>query len=399
MGRLTSDEVFKPGLFPEYTYISRKSSEINFSYELRLKQALRTAGFLTSIIGPSKIGKTVLCEKVIGIDNMVSITGSDLKNSADFWTIVATKVGLSLEGEYSTVNTFSEDIDGQNMKIKSSSSKEKYVTHKDLVISHFKKHDLVLVLDDFHYAAEDLQLEIAQQLKDAIRKEFKAIIISLPHRADDAIRKNPDLSGRLNLINIEPWTLSELKEIAEVGFKELDIAITDNLIERLATESITSPQLMQSICLNLCLVSDVDETRKLDDSLVEDSFRFTTANLPYKEIINKLQSGPSTRGQKRKKFRLINSEELDIYGIVLAAIALDPPSISLTLEELKARIDKLLGPSKNKPDKTKLKDTLKNIQDIMTNNTSIYQVFEWKDNQIYILEPLFLFYLRWGIIK
>ena len=38
-------------------------------------------------------------------------------------------------------------------------------------------------------------------------------VISLPHRSDDAIRQNADLSGRLSLINMEPWNVDELKEI------------------------------------------------------------------------------------------------------------------------------------------------------------------------------------------
>lgn len=251
-------------------------------------------------------------------------------------------------------------------------------------------------MDDFHYASEELQFDIAYQLKDAIRKEFKAIVISLPHRADDAIRKNADLSGRLNLINIEPWKKEELKEIAVVGFNKLGIEIEDFDAERIAIESLTSPQLMQSICLNLSLLSKIDETNKLDTTLIEKSYRFTTVNLPYKEVINKLQSGPSTRGQKRKKYKITNGEELDVYGIVLEAIALDPPLISITIDELKDRVDELIESSNDKLDKNKLKTTLQAIQDIMTNSAAIYQVFEWKDDQIYILEPLFLFYIRWG---
>lgn len=394
---LKYDEVFKPGLFPEYTYVSRKSPDVNFTYELRLKQALKTAGFLTSIIGPSKTGKTVLCEKVIGIDSMVSITGSDLKNRENFWNIVAAKVGLSVEGEYSNESTLTEQTVSGYKHTQSSTAKEKYVVTKDLVIDYFKSHELVLVLDDFHYASEELQLEIAHQLKDAIRKEFKVVIISLPHRADDAIRKNPDLTGRLNLINIEPWKMEELKSIAIIGFKKLQVPVNEQVVERMAAESLTSPQLMQSICLNLCLLSEVDETHHLNEDLLEQSYKFTTINLPYKEVIQKIQAGPSTRGQKRKKYQSITHEELDVYGIILAAIALDPPSISITIDNLKDRVDELIISSEKGPDKSKLKDTLDNIQTIMTESASIYQVFEWKDNKIYILEPLFLFYLRWGI--
>ncbi|SFB33135.1 ATP-binding protein [Clostridium frigidicarnis] len=304
---------------------------------------------------------------------------------------------MAIEGEYSKVNTLKENINDENAQIKSSTSREKYISNKDLVIDYFKSNNLVLVLDDFHYASEELQFDIAYQLKDAIRKEFKAIVISLPHRADDAIRKNADLSGRLNLINIEPWKKEELKEIAVVGFKQLGVNIEDLDAQRIAIESLTSPQLMQSICLNLSLISNIYEANKLDTTLIERSYKATTINLPYKDVFNKLQAGPSTRGQKRKKYRINSGDELDVYGIILEAIALDPPLISITIDELKDRVDELIEPSNYKLDKNTLKTKLQAIQDVMTNSAAIYQAFEWKDDQIYIVEPLFLFYIRWGV--
>lgn len=40
---------------------------------------------------------------------------------------------------------------------------------------------------------------------------------------------------------------------------EKGLRISDENIERLAEESICSPQLMQLICLNLCILEQVDE--------------------------------------------------------------------------------------------------------------------------------------------
>ncbi len=401
MEKLRSNEVFKPGAFPEYTYISRVSSELNFTYEFRLKQALNTSGYLTSIIGPSKTGKTVLCEKVIGIDNIVSLTGSDFKNSNNFWEVIAKKVGLSLEGEYIKTQSLTEQTTVDNVKTKNVSTREKYISNKDTIIEYFKNESLVLVLDDFHYAPEELQFDIAYQLKDAIRKEFKAIVISLPHRADDAIRKNADLSGRLNLINIEPWKEEELKEIAITGFGKLGVKVLDDFALKIAVESLTSPQLMQSICLNLSLILSIDESGasniELNEVKLHESYRFTTINLPYKEVVNKLKEGPSTRGQKRKTYELIDGKCLDVYSILLKAIAINPPMISISLDEVKNRVDKLIKDNGDKLDRNKLKSSLQKLQDIIITSESIYQVFEWKDNQIYILDPLFLFYLRWGV--
>ncbi|HEY9063136.1 MAG TPA: ATP-binding protein [Pseudobacteroides sp.] len=400
MCKLQSSDIFKPGTFPEYTYISRLSSELNYSYEIRLQQALNTSGYLTSIIGPSKTGKTVLCEKVIGQDKIVSLTGNDFKNSNDFWSVVAKRAEIALEGEQTEMDTYESHNQINNTIRRSVTFKEKYLSSKEAIINYFKGNNLVLVLDDFHYAPTELQFDIAYQLKDAIRKEFKVVIISLPHRADDAIRKNPDLSGRLSLINIEPWQTHELREIAITGFNKLNIDISDAFAERLAVESLTSPQLMQSICLSLSTIQNIDLDSNIksieDESIIDNSCKFNALNLNYKDVIKKLKEGPSTRGQQRKTYEIMNGQKVDIYSFILRAIAENPPIISIHLEELKNRVDKLINSTVNRIDKNKIRDSLGKLQDIVNDSEPIYQVFEWKDNQIYVLDPLFLFYLRWG---
>ena len=144
---------------------------------------------------------------------------------------------------------------GQSTTVDASNNlmSESYILTKESVIAYYKQHDLVLLIDDFHYAEIGMQMYIAQQLKDAIRKGFKVIIASLPHRSDDAIRTNPDLQGRISIIDIEAWSKEELKEIPLKGFKQLGIDISQFNIDRLANESISSPQLMQLICLNICI--------------------------------------------------------------------------------------------------------------------------------------------------
>ncbi|MEC1722371.1 ATP-binding protein [Schinkia azotoformans] len=399
MRAVRSNEVFNPGAFPKHTYVIRKSLDTRFTYEYRLEQALHTVGFLTSIIGPSKTGKTVLVEKVVGIDKRVLLTGSDFKNANDFWEVVAKKVGLSMEGDLINTNTTQGTGVADNIEKRSTTTKQKFFTGKDKVIDYFKQNNKVLVLDDFHYAPEEIQYDIAYQLKDAIRLELKAIVISLPHRTDDAIRKNPDLSGRLNLISIEPWRIEELEEIATTGFNKLGIKVSDDIVTNLAQESLTSPQLMQSICFNISFYLNIDENEEIDSitdkSVLKDAYNLITVNLPYSEVVKKLEDGPNPRGQKRKTYALTTGENIDIYSLLIKAIAEDPPITSISLDEIKRRTDLLIG-SNDKPDRNKVKNTIEQAFSIIKASDAFYQVFEWKDNQIYILEPLFLFYLRWG---
>lgn len=393
MKRLLAEQVFKPGAFPEYTYVSRRSPDLDVDYELRLKQALKISGCLTSIIGPSKMGKTVLCEKVIDLDNLIEVSGVDFKTDNEFWNIIGAKAGLPLSGEYGETQRFESD----NSK-KEVNKIEKFILNKDKVINYFKENGLVLVLDDFHYAPDEVQLHIAQQLKDAIRKEFKAIVISLPHRADDAIRKNADLTGRLSLINIEPWKIGELEEIAIKGFKELGISIELEIAKKIATESLTSPQLMQYICLSICTLLDSDSgnIKEIPDSILEQAYKFTTANFEYNDIVKVLKQGPNPRGNQRNIYKVNDDKSLDLYGLIVEAIADNPPLMGITIDELKNRIDKLIIDSQKKPDRQQIRDSLNKLQAIINGKENIYKVFEWKDNIVHILDPLFLFYLRWG---
>lgn len=390
---LKAENVFKPGAYPEYTYVSRNYENTGISYELRLKQALRTAGCLTSLIGSSKMGKTILCEKVIGFDNIVELSGADFNADSDFWAIIAAKVGLPYNGE---ITTERELIEGNSKE--SDRKKEKYILSKDKVIQYYKENEKVLVIDDFHYASKEMQMKMAQQLKDAIRKELKVVVVSLPHRADDAIRQNADLSGRLSLINIETWKEKDLKEIALLGFKQLNINITDEVAGQLAIECLTSPQLMQYICLSICILLEDKKEDTVKADMLESAYRFTTVNFNYADVVNVMSKGPNPRGKKRNLFKTLTGKELDLYGLIVESIAKNPPVMVMDFEILYDRIINLIPADAAKPDRQSVKNHMNNLQIILKDKEEIYKAVDWKDGIVYILDPLFLFYLRWGRI-
>ena len=153
---IRAEDVFKPGAYPKYTYVSRNYENTGFSYELRLKQALKISGCLTSIIGPSKMGKTILCENVIGFENIVEVSGADFNSDEDFWKIVAAKVELPYLGEFTTERAVHEG----NSK-ESDSYRKKFILSKDKIIEYYKENKKVLVIDDFHYASKEMQIKMA----------------------------------------------------------------------------------------------------------------------------------------------------------------------------------------------------------------------------------------------
>lgn len=389
--QMKAENVFKPGAFPEYTYVSRNYENTGISYELRLKQALRTAGCLTSIIGPSKMGKTILCEQVIGLDNIVEISGADFNENVDFWATIAAKVGLPYMGEITTERSATE---GNNKE--SDSKSEKYVLSKDKVIQYYIENEKVLVIDDFHYASPKMQMKMAQQLKDAIRRELKVVVVSLPHRADDAIRQNADLSGRLSLINIETWKEDDLKKIALKGFDKLNIKIENSIAEKLAVECLTSPQLMQYICLSICTLLEDEEKQEINNDILQRAYKFTTVNFNYADVVSVMSKGPNPRGQQRKHYQTIDGKELDLYGLIVESLAKNPPLMEIDFDTFYNRIIQLIKTANIKLDKQTVKNHLNSLQGILEGKEEIYRAIEWKDGTIYVLDPLFLFYLRWG---
>lgn len=392
---LKAENIFKPGAFPEYTYVSRNYENTGISYELRLKQALRTAGCLTSIIGPSKMGKTILCEQVIGLDDIVEVSGADFNENTDFWAIIAAKVGLPYMGEITTERASTEGKSEER-----DSKSEKYILSKDKIIRYYIENNKILVIDDFHYASTEMQMKMAQPLKDAIRRELKVVVVSLPHRADDAIRQNADLSGRLSLINIETWKEEDLKKIAIMGFDKLGIKITDNIAEKLAIECLTSPQLMQYICLSICTLLEDEKKLEVNDEILEKAYRFTTINFNYADVVSVLIKGPNPRGQQRKLYRTVDGKELDLYGIIVESLAKNPPMTELDFESFYNRIFNVIEENDRlKLEKQTVRNHLNHLQELLEGKEEIYRAIEWKDGKVYVLDPLFLFYLRWGRIN
>ena len=89
---------------------------------------------------------------------------------------------------------------------------------------------------------------------------------------------------------------------------------------------------------------------------------------------------------------------MDLYGLIVESIAKNPPVMEMDFEILYDRIINLIPVDAVKPDKQSVKNHLNNLQTILKEKEEIYRAIEWKDGTVYILDPLFLFYLRWGRI-
>jgi hypothetical protein len=71
---MKANDVFTPATLPKHTYYDRSDLHL----EQNLLDAVDTPGIIAAVSGPSKSGKTVLCESVIGLGSMLLVTGGAL---------------------------------------------------------------------------------------------------------------------------------------------------------------------------------------------------------------------------------------------------------------------------------------------------------------------------------
>ena len=155
---------------------------------------------------------------------------------------------------------------------------------------------------------------------------------------------------------------------------------------------------MQYIGLSICTLLEDEEKTQVDANLLERAYKFTTMNFNYADVVNVLSKDPSPRGQQRKLYKTIDGKDLDLYGVMVEILAKNPPLMEIDFETFYERILCTID-TKNqqiKIEKQTVKNHLKYLQNVLDGKEEIYRAIEWKDETIYVLDPLFLFYLRWG---
>lgn len=419
---LKATEVFVPGSYPLHTYVEREGEGL----EPTLRDALDTPGQVVSLSGPSKSGKTVLVEKVVGRDLLITITGASLRSPAEVWTYtldwmdvpstvssgtrVAGKLGLEVgakasvgvplvaRGEVSgsTTGEFGVEQTGEVVRERSGLAQ---------VVHEIANSEFVILLDDFHYMERSVQEDVAKSLKEAVRLGVRIVTAAVSHRGDDVVRANPELRGRVRAIDLKYWDRDELRKIATTGFESLNVDVEPTAIEAFINESAGSPQLMQLLCLQACFVLDVRQRQEttllprqiaVPPSLLEKILEQTSASTDFRSLVDVLDSGPRTRGTERKTYNFFDGTTGDVYRVILRALADDPPRLSYPYNELLERTVKICDGEA--PVGSSVTGTCLHMSRLAREKFPSERAIDWDEAKqvLDIPDPYLLFYLRWS---
>jgi hypothetical protein len=357
-------DVFMPDGYPSETYVSPEGGR----FERELEEALTRQGKIVSVVGASKTGKTTLVERTFGSQRVV-VPGSRIREADDVWFQAYEQAGGWINPEF----------------------KANPVANAAALL---RKHRLPLILDDFHYVDRDIQKILAREIKSAAYDGTVIVVVSLPHRSDDPVRSNPDLSGRVYSIDLGFWKPADLMRIAEIGFPKTGMTVAEPVIRRLASESLTSPQIMHTLCLETCREvkhEGMGSRRIVDEGDLDVHAVLDRAARSYVNdtALTRLRQGPARRGQERKLFGFVTADTGDVYELLVRSIAADPPQLSFTFEEIRERAARL-APGE-RPD---LLPAMAQWNDLFED--ADYRPVEWDSEQreLTILDPHLYFWIR-----
>ncbi|WP_162053904.1 hypothetical protein [Pontibacter pamirensis] len=407
-------DVFKTIGTPSITYVSRNDGE----YERLLAENLDVSGKLCLITGPSKTGKSTLYQKVLAdINRLPLIMRCDGQMTIDdVWRKALEDVNF----DRITASTALEDLQvtgsakvggnvgwawlakligevslGISDKVSESIAREKIISKPSPkhLIPILKNLPYVLVIEDFHYLDDEVKKSLFQQWKAFVDEEVSVIVLGTTHHAVDLAYSNRDLVGRIAHIEIGTWLTSDIEKIITSGFSYLNVPIKKSLVKFMATECVGLPIITQSCCLRMFFdkrISEIDTKKGSPkpafdiDDLSKSLYNVAHTDFSvFKDIYDVIIRGFRKGGQK------YNS-----YELLLLIFTLDPITFKLQRHEIDERLAQL-SLKFITPPATSINSTLGVLSKLQ--NKYAFELLEWsqKLKTLYILEPSFLFYLRW----
>lgn len=398
------DEVFVAGGQPTVTYVDRQE----FHVEALLKRALATPNQVVSLAGPTKTGKTVLCKRVLGEREYVWIDGGSVTTADQVWSKVCYELNIPFERQarYSEESTIKSGINlatvvsasGSKLKARESSNSHR-IDGMAAAIDMLLAEKIVLVIDDFHYLEASVRTELMRNLKGAVFNGVKVLLLSVTHRAFDAITAESEMTGRFISVVLPEWTEAELAQIPKIGFVELKVNVPVAMTQSLVSEAQNSPFLMQKFCWEICFDHDIEKSNFIFGYAVPDDYDLhemfvriaKDAGLP---IYQTLVKGP--QGKERTKRPLKTGGEADIYEVILQALADTGPKSTISYEEVRSRVGNML--SDMVPQGHEITSALKHLASISVKARQ-QSAIDWDDDrrEINLADPYLRFYLRWQV--
>ncbi len=241
------------------------------------------------VYGGSKQGKTCLRKHTLRPEDYIVVQCANATTISQLYASVLKEAGATIEiSEKST--TRGEKKLSVEFKARGSlpliasaqgtgsgtvgTQNETVSEHKHLEIDPSDPNDVIrvladmgferfIVLEDFHYLAEEVQRQVAMDLKAFHEKSrLSFVVVGVWLESNRLVLYNGDLAGRLIPIDADRWESEDLRAIISNGEALLNIRFTDDVQGAMLNAAQGNVGILQETCYRLCEGQGVTETQR-----------------------------------------------------------------------------------------------------------------------------------------
>lgn len=281
------------------TYIEREQ------VDSALKSALKDTRQIL-IYGSSKQGKTSLLHRHVGPEQRVTVHCGPTTTAEDIYRsflrqrdveIVTERssgssreMGVSISAKFTAMIPFfgsgSADTKGDVKAGAKQDEKRKAIEFNlanaqdvgELLHQVPGSTDFFYVLENFHYLTDDVQRQMAFDLRTFEEMGIRFIILGVWRERNRMVQYNGDLQDRIAEVPVEPWENPDFQKIADIGSALLRVTFSREISDRIFTEAHGSVAVVQELLKKLCEKAGVAETvpnhqpvKHIDDAALLDA--------------------------------------------------------------------------------------------------------------------------------
>jgi pimeloyl-ACP methyl ester carboxylesterase len=242
------------------------------------------------IYGSSKQGKTSLRKKHIAASQELCIVCDRRWGVADmfasFLKEAHCEVRRSLDDQRSGVHRVRAPMDEEARDIDLNNTADFLRVLKRCFEGKY------LVIEEFHYLAEEVQREFAFKLKAVheLADRYSFIVIGVWLESNRLVHLNKDLTGRVAPINADEWSDEDLLRVIYEGAQKLNIRFPTGFAGKLVERACGSVYLVRESCRRAC-----DQVKVYKR---EETFRDIDQSINVNSILKEIsQSGADYPGQ------------------------------------------------------------------------------------------------------
>ena len=124
------------------------------------------------------------------------------------------------------------------------------------------------VLENFHYLADDVQRQLAFDLRTFEEMGLRFVILGVWRERNRLVQYNGDLQDRIAEVPVEPWEDADFQRIVNEGTRILRITFSAEVTTRIFAEAHGSVAVVQELLKKLCERAKITESIAVDQPAI-----------------------------------------------------------------------------------------------------------------------------------